>query len=92
LVSNILLLEFTVLPIFLPRFVFLPCLEGEAMINLHFPEHHPDGTPIEPKELPDSLPAYLINVRPELRLNGEVAATGATIGLGTTETFTIQFY
>ncbi|MFH1672764.1 MAG: hypothetical protein ABIF87_05000, partial [Pseudomonadota bacterium] len=66
--------------------------EDEAVINSYLPEPHPDGTPIEPEELPTSLPAYLINVKPELRIDGHIAATGATVGLGTTETFTMSFY
>jgi hypothetical protein len=72
---------------------YSPATPGdEAVINSYLPEPHPDGTPIEPKELPDSLPAYLINVTPELRIDGQIAATGAAVGLGTTETFTMQFY
>ncbi len=56
------------------------------------PEPHPDGSPIQPDELPESLPAYLINVVPELRVDGEVVASGTLVGLGNAETFTMQFY
>ncbi|MFH1674270.1 MAG: transglutaminase domain-containing protein, partial [Pseudomonadota bacterium] len=66
--------------------------EDEAVISSYLPEPHPDGTPIEPEELPASLPAYLINVMPELRIDGQIAATGAAVGLGSTETFTMRFY
>jgi transglutaminase-like putative cysteine protease len=66
--------------------------EDELVIESYLPEPHPDGTPIEPEELPDSLPAYLINVIPELSIDGEVAATGAAVGLGTSEVFTMSFY
>jgi hypothetical protein len=64
----------------------------EAVIESYLPEPHPDGSPIQPDELPESLPAYLINVIPELRVDGEVIASGAPVGLGTAETFTMQFY
>lgn len=56
--------------------------EDEAVINSYLPEPHPDGTPIDPSEFPSSLPAYLINLKPELRMDGEVAATGGAIGMG----------
>lgn len=64
----------------------------EAVINSFMPEPHPDGSPIQPEELPQSLPAYSINVVPELRIDGELLALGQLVGLGTDEIFTIQFY
>ncbi|HEY6874538.1 MAG TPA: transglutaminase domain-containing protein [Geobacteraceae bacterium] len=66
--------------------------QDEAVINSFFPQPHADGTPIQPSELPSSLPAYLVNVKPELRIDGQVVATGATIGLGSTESFVMSFY
>jgi hypothetical protein len=66
--------------------------EDEAVIDSYLPEPHPDGTPIEPEELPDSLPAYLIKLMPELRIDGQVAASGTAIGAGTTEAFSMSFY
>lgn len=66
--------------------------QDEAVINSYLPKPHADGTPIQPGELPTSLPAYLVNVKPELRLDGQVVATGTAIGLGTTETFIMNFY
>lgn len=65
--------------------------QDEAVINSYLPHPHADGTPIQPSELPQSLPAYLINVKPELRINGEVVATGAPVGLGGTNIFTMTF-
>jgi len=65
--------------------------QDEAVINSYLPKPHADGTPIQPSELPSSLPAYLINVRPELRIDGQVVATGAPIGLGGTNIFTMTF-
>jgi hypothetical protein len=65
--------------------------EDEAVINSYLPKPHADGTPIDPSELPTSLPAYLINVKPELRIDGEVVATGTVVGLGTKESFRMGF-
>ena len=66
--------------------------QDEAVINSFFPQPHADGTTIQPSELPSSLPAYLVNVKPELRIDGQVVATGAAIGLGSTESFIMSFY
>ncbi|MFZ3138144.1 MAG: transglutaminase domain-containing protein, partial [Thermodesulfovibrionales bacterium] len=63
----------------------------ENVINSYLPKPHPDGTPIQPNELPSSLPAYLINLKPELRIDGVVVATGTSVGMGNTETFTMTF-
>ena len=63
----------------------------EAVINAYLPQPHADGTPIQPAELPTSLPAYLIKVKPELRIDGQVVATGSPVTLGTGETFTMNF-
>jgi transglutaminase superfamily protein len=72
---------------------YSPATPGdEAVIESYLPEPHLDGSPIQPDELPESLPAYLINVIPELRVDGEVVATGTPVGLGNAETFTMQFY
>jgi hypothetical protein len=65
--------------------------QDEAVINSYLPKPHTDGTPIQPNELPTSLPAYLINLKPELRIDGTVVATGTLIGMGTTEEFIMTF-
>ncbi len=65
--------------------------QDEAIINAYLPTPHADGTPIQPSELPSQLPAYLINVKPELRIDGQVVATGAPVGLGGTNIFTMTF-
>lgn len=65
--------------------------QDEAVINSYLPKPHADGTPIQPSELPSNLPAYLINVKPELRIDGLVVATGAPVGLGGTNIFTMTF-
>jgi transglutaminase-like putative cysteine protease len=66
--------------------------DDEAVINSYLPTPHADGTPIEPGELPQSLPGYLINVVPELRIAGQVVATGSPVALGTIETFKMTFF
>jgi transglutaminase-like putative cysteine protease len=63
----------------------------EDVINSYLPKPHADGTPIDPSELPTSLPAYLINLKPELRIDGVVVATGTAVGMGNTETFKMTF-
>ncbi|WP_233189375.1 transglutaminase-like domain-containing protein, partial [Geothermobacter hydrogeniphilus] len=65
--------------------------QDEAVLEAYLPKPHADGTPIQPSELPSSLPAYLINVKPELRIDGQVVATGAPVGLGGTNIFTMTF-
>jgi hypothetical protein len=63
----------------------------EAVINSYLPQPHADGTPIQPSELPSSLPAYLINLQPQLMIDGVVVATGTPVGMGNKETLTITF-
>ena len=71
---------------------YSPATAGdEATINSYLPKPHADGTPIQPSELPTSLPAYLINLKPELRIDGVVVATGTAIGMGYQETFDMVF-
>jgi Transglutaminase-like superfamily len=65
--------------------------QDEAVINSYLPKPHADGSPIQPSELPSQLPAYLINVKPELRIDGQVVATGEPVGLGGTNIFTMTF-
>ena len=63
----------------------------EDVINSYLPAPHADGTPIDPSELPTSLPAYLINLKPELRVEGAVVATGGAVMMGTTEDMVMTF-
>ena len=64
----------------------------EDVISSYLPVPHPDGTPIQPEELPSALPAYLIKVKPELRIDGEIVAAGSPVTLGGVETFTMNFF
>jgi hypothetical protein len=66
--------------------------QDEAVINSFLPQPHADGTPIQPSELPQSLPAYLINVVPQLMIDGQVVATGGAVSLGTAQTLSLSFY
>lgn len=42
----------------------------------------PQGQTIDPSQFPTSIPAYLINVVPELRVQGQVVMTGPSMQLG----------
>jgi hypothetical protein len=65
--------------------------EDEAILESYLPKPHPDGTPIEPEEFLNSLPAYLINVKPQIMVDDEVKATGQPISLGTEQSMTMEF-
>jgi hypothetical protein len=64
----------------------------EDVINSFLPAPHADGTPIDPSELPTSLPAYMINLKPELRVDGAVVATGGAITMGSAENVKMAFH
>lgn len=51
----------------------------------------PDGGEGSIEDFPTSLPAYLIQVRPELRIDGELVATGAAVTLGESGSFRMLF-
>ncbi len=63
----------------------------EDVITSYLPKPHADGTPIDPSEMPASLPAYLINLKPELRIDGQVVAAGGAVMMGLTENFVMSF-
>jgi len=46
------------------------------LITSYLPKPHADGSPIQPSELPTSLPGYLIRLKPRLMLDGQVVAQG----------------
>ncbi|MEK6697665.1 MAG: transglutaminase domain-containing protein [Nitrospirota bacterium] len=62
----------------------------QAVIESFLPQPHPDGTPIQPSELPSSFPAYLINLKSELRIDGQIVATGAPGTMGSAQSFTMS--
>lgn len=65
--------------------------QDEAIINSYLPAPHSDGTPIQPDELPISLPAYIVNLKPELRIKGDLVAIGSPIGMGKEEIFKMDY-
>ncbi|MDH4164546.1 MAG: hypothetical protein OEW15_17930 [Nitrospirota bacterium] len=62
----------------------------QAVIEALLPTLHADGTPIRPDELPASFPAYIINFRPELRIDGDVVQIGAASVMGKELSFNIS--
>jgi len=62
---------------------FTPATQADLdLINSYLPKPHADGTPIQPSELPSSLPGYLINLKAELRVDGQIASEGGVFTLG----------
>jgi hypothetical protein len=62
---------------------FAPATQADAdLIASPLPAPHADGTPILPSELPTSLPGYLIHLTAELRLDGQIVASGGTFTMG----------
>jgi len=62
---------------------FSPATQADLnTISSFMPQPHPDGTPIQPSELPQSLPGYLIRLIPELRVEGQILATGPAFTMG----------
>ncbi|MFZ6723599.1 transglutaminase-like domain-containing protein [Undibacterium sp. Ji49W] len=54
---------------------FIPATQADQdLINSYLPKAHTDGTPIQPSELPNSLPGYLLNMKAEIRVDGQVVA------------------
>ncbi|MBJ6751481.1 RHS repeat-associated core domain-containing protein [Geomonas anaerohicana] len=62
----------------------------EAVLAAYGPRPHADGTPITLSEYPSSLPAYLMQVKAELRVDGVVVASGVGANLGGYEQLSIQ--
>lgn len=57
---------------------FVPATQADHdLINSYLPKPHTDGTPVQPSELPKSLPGYLLNMKAELRLDGQLVAQTA---------------
>ncbi|MBL0038830.1 MAG: hypothetical protein IPP36_09895, partial [Nitrosomonadales bacterium] len=62
---------------------FAPATQADTdLIASTLPKPHADGTPILPSELPTSLPGYLIHLTAELRLDGQIVASGGTFTMG----------
>ena len=64
---------------------YAPATQADAdLIASYLPKPHADGSPILPSELPTSLPGYLIRLKPQITLDGQVVATSSTsVQMGT---------
>ncbi|BFO53553.1 hypothetical protein AVXHC19_03560 [Acidovorax sacchari] len=49
------------------------------LIASYLPKPHADGSPIQPSELPTSLPGYLIRLKPQISLEGQVVAQSTSV-------------
>jgi len=55
---------------------FIPATQADQDLLLSYlPKEHTDGTPIQLNEIPTSLPSYLLNLKAEIRVDGQLAAT-----------------
>lgn len=69
---------------------YAPATDADkAVIRSLLPLPHSDGTPLQLSELPSSFPSYLINLVPELRIDGAVVASGSPVIMGSSAKFTI---
>src|SRR5690606_35532496 len=72
---------------------FRPATDADAeLIASYLPEPPADGTPIDPGQLPDTLPGYLINLTAEITLDGEVIETGPTVTMGSELNAQLGYY
>jgi hypothetical protein len=73
---------------------FLPASQADLdLINSYLPKPHPDGRPIDPSELPASLPGYLIKLKAEIRLDGQLVSHSTTaMTMGSTLTQTSAYF
>ncbi|MCL4479387.1 MAG: transglutaminase-like domain-containing protein [Deltaproteobacteria bacterium] len=67
---------------------YVPAISADETV---IESYIPTGSSITISSLPTSLPAYLINMVPQLIVDGQVVATGSSIGLGGSETLTMTF-
>jgi RHS repeat-associated protein len=62
---------------------FAPATQLDAdTLAAFMPRPHPDHSPVQASEFPPELPAYLIRVTAELRVDGELLASGGNFVLG----------
>ncbi len=59
---------------------YVPADQATAdLIASYLPKPHADGSPIQASELPTSLPGYLIRLKPQISLEGQVVAQGTSV-------------
>ncbi|MDF2464329.1 MAG: transglutaminase domain protein [Ramlibacter sp.] len=57
---------------------YIPATPADAdLIASYLPKPHADGSPILPSELPTGLPGYLIKLKAQINLDGQVVAQAA---------------
>jgi len=62
---------------------FAPLTQADRDVVTSFvPRAHADGTPVQASEFPSSLPAYLIRLGAEVRIDEQVAMSGGSFNLG----------
>ncbi len=62
---------------------FTPASQADSdLINSFLPAPHADGTPIQPSEIPSSLPGYLLHLTVELRIDGKIVSSLGTVTMG----------
>ncbi|GKS93334.1 transglutaminase [Acidovorax sp. SUPP2825] len=49
------------------------------LIASYLPKPNADGSPIRPDQLPSSLPGYLVKLKPQMALDGQVVAQGTGV-------------
>lgn len=64
---------------------YLPATQADAdTLSSFMPQPHADGSPINAGELPTSLPAYLIRLKPRIFVDGQPVADGTqSVQMGT---------
>jgi len=71
--------------------VSLPELAGKSVSLFYAPATASDEATIESYGGLYKTPAYLINLKPQFRIDNEITATGEAIGFGKTQTATMTF-
>jgi hypothetical protein len=62
---------------------FAPATQADAdLISSYLPKPHADGSPVQPGELPASLPGYLVRLKAEYRVDGQLVAGGGSFTMG----------
>jgi hypothetical protein len=62
---------------------FSPASPADTNLIASFlPQPHADGSPIQPSELPEDLPGYLIRLVPELKVDNQIVASGPAVTMG----------
>ncbi|MFP5304204.1 MAG: transglutaminase domain-containing protein, partial [Gammaproteobacteria bacterium] len=66
--------------------------DDQAVLDSYFPQRHADGTRVQPEELPQEIPGYLVRVAAQLALEGEAPVTGGDFVLGSALALTTALF